>query len=181
MTPRQISESTKKLLKEAIYFRGEIITGYAQVEFILADFAVKCPRLFPEYESLWASFPYRLEARIKAVQKLICGPGPLFGYREELAPLVERILRYESDGHFLAHGVLQVDARIKPPRLTFSMYEPRSKELLELNHRHATLDELRAYADEITEYAQATVTLFRKIYLEQHIERAESASRLAGE
>jgi hypothetical protein len=54
------SDQQKVLIDEALYLRGRIIAAYAQVEFLLADLAVK----------LDLRFPYVIDARIKAVQKI---------------------------------------------------------------------------------------------------------------
>jgi hypothetical protein len=54
------SDKQKVLIDEALYLRGRIIAAYAQVEFLLADLAVK----------LDLRFPYVIDARIKAVQKI---------------------------------------------------------------------------------------------------------------
>jgi hypothetical protein len=54
------SNFQKSLIEEVTYLRGRIITAYAQVEFILADFSVK----------LDLKFPYRIRDRIKAAKAI---------------------------------------------------------------------------------------------------------------
>lgn len=55
----------RNLIDEAIYLRGRIIAGYAQVEFLLADLISK----------LEDRFAYRIESRIKGVRKIAEMPG----------------------------------------------------------------------------------------------------------
>jgi hypothetical protein len=64
-------DQQKALVDEALYLRGRIIAAYAQVEFLLADLAVK----------LDLRFPYLIEARIKAV-KAIAGEARLPAIRK---------------------------------------------------------------------------------------------------
>jgi hypothetical protein len=128
-------------------------------------------RAFPQYKSALAKFPYRVEDRIKAVQRLIAGPGPLAGYRDELDPLVDKLLQYERIRHFLAHGWLNVYPSATPPILKYRMYQLRSKANLELHLMECQIDDLSSAARDITEYAQSMVSLFRRIYIEQNIDR----------
>ena len=70
-----LSDAEKKLLNKAAELRGSIITSFAQVEFTLADLAVKCKQ-FSEYNVLVKKFPYKLEQRLKTVHKLIACSRP---------------------------------------------------------------------------------------------------------
>ncbi|MGB3490204.1 MAG: hypothetical protein WBA62_19095 [Xanthobacteraceae bacterium] len=62
MTPNSddTSGEQKKLVDDIIYLRGRIITSYSQVEFLLADIAVK----------LELKFPYLISARLKAARRI---------------------------------------------------------------------------------------------------------------
>jgi hypothetical protein len=67
------SDQQKVLIDEALFLRGRIIAAYAQVEFLLADLVVK----------LDLRFPYVIDARIRAVQKIAERPGYEI-YRDDL-------------------------------------------------------------------------------------------------
>lgn len=163
------TDGQKEIIKTAALLRGTIITSFAQVEFVLADFAVKCER-FPEYKLLIKKFPYRLEDRIKAVQALIAAPGPLAAYREEIQLLINRILKFEEMRHFLAHGCLIVKVSGEGHLLEYRMYRPVKGGRLELGFLETNVDQLSYAAKEIASYAQSIMLPFRKMYLEQKIE-----------
>jgi hypothetical protein len=55
----EINEFQKRLTDEASFLRGQIITGYSMVEYVLADISVR----------LDLKFPYRIKDRIKAVKR----------------------------------------------------------------------------------------------------------------
>jgi hypothetical protein len=57
-------EFQKALTKEAVYLRGQIITGYSLIEYVLADISVR----------LDLKFPYRIKDRIKAAKKIVDRP-----------------------------------------------------------------------------------------------------------
>lgn len=167
-------DAQKNIIQTAAFLRGTIITSFAQVEFILADLAVKCER-FPEYKALLRKFPYKLEERIKAVKNLLSAPGPLVKYRNEVEPLVQKILDYEELRHFLAHGLLIVKTAGDEHVLQYRMYRP-GKNGLEIGFIETDTNQLERNAVEIALYSQSVLVLFRKMYLEQGIgTRDESA------
>src|SRR4051794_17247854 len=59
------NELQKSLIEEATYLRGKILTSYAQVGFLLADFSVK----------LDLRFPYRISDRIRAAKRICERPA----------------------------------------------------------------------------------------------------------
>jgi hypothetical protein len=167
---RMASENKVEIIKQAAFLRGAIITSFAQVEFLLADLAVKCQR-FPEYESMLAKFPYKLEDRMKAIQRLLEVPGPLAAYRKEAEPLIAKIIDYEELRHFLAHGLLMMKTFEGGHILEYRMYRPAGKEKLEIGFLGTDTHQLENNSIEIAAYTQSVVVLFRKIYLEQKIEK----------
>ena len=64
-----VSDSTKAIVNHAVYLRGNIITSYAHIEFLLADICVKAWQL-EQYKHLAGKFPYSVDSRIKAVRIL---------------------------------------------------------------------------------------------------------------
>jgi hypothetical protein len=69
------SAEVKEAVRDAARIRGEIITSFAQIEFVLADIVVKCASR-AEYKNLVARFPYKVESRTGAVKALVKAPGP---------------------------------------------------------------------------------------------------------
>jgi hypothetical protein len=128
---------------------------------------VKCRR-FSEYESLVQKFPYKLEDRLRAAQKLIAAPGPLAVYREEMEMIIDRILEFEELRHFMAHKLIIVAG--DRHRLEYRMYRPRQGNHLELRFKKTNIDQLSRDAEKIASYSQSMMMLFRKMYLEQDIE-----------
>jgi hypothetical protein len=76
-----VGDESKALVNHALYLRGNIITSYAHIEFLLADICLKAWQL-DEYAHLAGAFPYKTDSRIKAVRALFEGEGPLKRYRE---------------------------------------------------------------------------------------------------
>ena len=56
-----MTDFQKALKEEVCFLRGQIITGYSMVEFILADISVR----------LDLKFPYLIEKRIKAAKQIV--------------------------------------------------------------------------------------------------------------
>ncbi len=91
-------QAHQNLIDEAIYLRGRIIAGYAQVEFLLADLISK----------LEDRFAYRIESRIKGVRKIAEMPG-YEAYRYDLNRLADELLIHDELRHFMAHGFMRAE------------------------------------------------------------------------
>jgi hypothetical protein len=102
-----VSEEDSALVNDAVYLRGNIITSYAHIEFLLADICLKAWQL-GEYAHLAGPFPYKIESRIRAVRALLEIDGPLKAYREGIQPALDTLLDFEERRHFIAHGLLIV-------------------------------------------------------------------------
>lgn len=108
MPPDDVSEEDNHaLVNQAVYLRGNIITSYAHIEFLLADICLKAWR-FGEYAHLAGAFPYKIESRIRAVRALLEADGPLKAYREGIQPVLDTLLDFEDRRHFIAHGLMIV-------------------------------------------------------------------------
>jgi hypothetical protein len=154
------------LIREVHFLRGAIISGYAEVEFLLTELNMRCRQL-PAYAEIVAGFPYKLESKISRVKALIAAQGPLRAYAGDLQGLVDRISHYEESRHFIAHGQLRVPSETTPRLVIFQIYRAGKKgEPEEHGEIRTDVDQLTNFAAEIAEYARQMVGLFERIYRE---------------
>jgi hypothetical protein len=160
MNKRAPTEFQKALVEEATYLRGKILTGYAQVEFLLADLSVR----------LDLKFPYRVKDRIKAAKRLHERPG-FEKYQDGLAKVCDDLLKYEELRHFMAHGFLMLHTdKLDNHQFEIRLYQREDKDNFVLATAQTTLPQLKAGADDISEYVTRAVEVFKRIYLEQKLE-----------
>lgn len=134
--------------------------SYAQVEFLLADIAVK----------LELKFPYPIDKRIKAVRRIAEREG-YEAYRCELEKACEDLLKYNDLRNYLAHGFVSLTTDRKDNhRFELLMYEREGEGKFKLMRAHTTLPQLQDAAEDITVYVQNVVDLFKHIYLEKKLE-----------
>lgn len=157
----QPSELQKSLIEEATYLRGKILTSYAQVEFLLADFSVK----------LDLKFPYRISDRIKAAKRICERPG-YEGYKDELSQVCDDLLAYDEMRNLMAHGFLMLTTDKKGNhKFDFMLYQREGEGKFNRLDVETTVERLRASADHIVEYVKRAVALFSRIYLEKKLEQ----------
>jgi hypothetical protein len=145
---------------EMFYLRGKIITGYAQVEFLLADLSVK----------LNVKFPFKIKDRIKAAKEIAERPG--YGkYRDELHEICDHLVDYDDLRHFMAHGLVTITTMAGAHSVEMRRYDRKDKELFVQYHLFTDLDNLRNAALDIAAYSTRAVQLFRTVYLEQELEK----------
>jgi hypothetical protein len=156
------------MINDVQRLRGVILNSYAQVEFLAADFAVKCKHL-PQYNELVKKFPYATKKRVEAVKEIATAPGPISPYRVELTSQIGRLLQFEELRNFMAHGFLSITPSLDP-RLEFRMYVLEPKVVLSLRILCVQLEELKHSADDIRRYTHDFVTLVRSIYLKERLE-----------
>ncbi|MGM5002926.1 hypothetical protein AB8A05_29655 [Tardiphaga sp. 538_B7_N1_4] len=155
------SEFQKSLVKEMTYVRGRILTSYAQVEFLLADIAVK----------LELKFPYLIDKRIKAVRRIAEREG-YESYKVELEQVCDDLLKYDDVRKFMAHGFVSLTTDPAGNHLyEMLMYERRGEGVFELMRAQTTLPRLQNAAEDITRYVSHVVKLFERIYLEKKLEQ----------
>jgi hypothetical protein len=145
---------------ELFYLRGKIITGYAQVEFLLADISVK----------LNVKFPYLIKDRIKEAKKIVERPG-YEKYRDELFEICDRLVDYVDLRHFMAHGMVMITTMGPAHSLEMRRYERSGEGKFKQFFLFSDLDKLRGNAADVGEYSSRAVRLFQKIYLEQQLEK----------
>jgi hypothetical protein len=88
-----VTDEQEKLVDDIIYLRGRIITSYSQVEFLLADIAVK----------LELKFPYLISARLKAAKRIAEREGYEV-YRKDLEEICDGLAEFDDIRKFMSHG-----------------------------------------------------------------------------
>jgi hypothetical protein len=160
-----VSEGIKELVNHAVYLRGNIITSYAHIEFLLADICLKAWQL-GEYAHLAGAFPYKTDSRIKAVRALFEGEGPLKPHREGIQPALDKLLSFEELRHFVAHGLLIVTPM--PPSdamLQYRLYRT-TKLGTAIAFMETSASDLDDVALEIGTLLNKMLTTFRRIYFD---------------
>jgi hypothetical protein len=159
----KVTAEQKKLVDDIVYLRGRIITSYSQVEFLLADIAVK----------LELKFPYLMSARLKAAKRIAEREG-FEAYKKDLEETCDGLGDFDDVRKFMAHGWadLEVD-RQGNHKFALRMYERKGEGQFELMQATSTRERLLEAANDINEYTTRVVSLFHKIYLEKGLEKPE--------
>ena len=158
-----VSDESKALVNHAIYLRGNIITSYAHIEFLLADICLKAWQL-PEYARLAGAFPYKTDSRIKAARTLFEVDGPLRPYREGIQTALDKLLNFEELRHFVAHGLLIVTPM--PPSdamLQYRLYRT-TKQGTAIAFMETSASDLDDVGLTIGTLLNKMLTTFRRIY-----------------
>jgi hypothetical protein len=158
-----VSDEQKKLIDDIVYLRGRIITSYSQVEFLLADIAVK----------LELKFPYLISARLKAAKRIAEREG-YEAYKKDLEEICDGLGEFDDVRKFMSHGWadLEVD-RHGNHKFALRMYERKGEAQFELMQATSTGERLLEAANDINEYTTRVVRLFHQIYLEKGLEKPE--------
>ena len=160
-----MSDGTKTIVNHAVYLRGNIITSYAHIEFLLADVCLKAWQL-GEYKHLAGAFPYKTDSRIRAVRVLFDCDGPQKLYREGVQPALDQLLHFEERRHFIAHGLMIVTPI--PPSdamLQYRLYRT-TKQGTEIAFFETSASDLDEVALEIGNLQTQMLISFRRIYSE---------------
>lgn len=160
-----VSDGTKEIVNHAVYLRGNIITSYAHIEFLLADICLKAWQL-EEYKHLAGKFPYSVDSRIKAVRILFDYDGPLKPYREGVQPALDKLLDFEERRHFIAHGLMIVTPM--PPNdamLQYRLYRT-TKHGTAIAFFETSASDLEPVGLEIGTLLNGMLITFRRIYSE---------------
>jgi hypothetical protein len=160
-----VSDETKALVNHAVYLRGNIITSYAHIEFLLADICLKAWQL-PDYTHLARAFPYKTDSRIRAVGALLGCEGPLKQYREGVQPVLDKLLSYEERRHFIAHGLMIVTPL--PPNdatLQYRLYRT-TRQGTAIAFFETTASDLEPVALDIGTLLTGMLITFRRIYFD---------------
>lgn len=156
-----VAEANKKLVDDIIYLRGRIITSYSQVEFLLADIAVK----------LELKFPYLISARLKAAKRIAEKEG-YESYKAELEEVCDGLERYDDLRKFMAHGWASITVDKKGQHLfELLMYQRDGEGQFQLFRSRTTREKLLEAAEDINQYTGKVIRLFDRIYADKKLER----------
>jgi hypothetical protein len=161
-TPEEFRARSNAAMVRASFLRGSLLTGYAHIEFLLADICLKSWEL-PEYAHLKSDFPYKTESRIKAVNALLRADGPLKQYQAEFQPVLDRLPDFAEIRHFAAHGLQVVRLTSEDETLLYRLYRT-SKLGPEIGNLDASMTQMEAVVHEITALLHQVPTTFRRIY-----------------
>ena len=171
LTAREIDQPVKDEIEATIKARGWCIGGYAQVEYILADFVFKVSKL-PAYAEFRDPPPHRFESRLKRVRAIADAAGPLSKYREGLVLLTSAIERWEELRHFLTHGWL--DVTLKKPEgvliLKLRRFRPEKGNPWAVQAIAFSRTELETTGSDISDLAEQALLMFDDIYAEFDLE-----------
>lgn len=159
-----LTAEQKALVDECIYLRGRILTAYSQVEFILADISV----------ILDLRFPYLISKRIKAAKEIAERPG-YEAYRDELHSACDGLSEFDDIRVFMAHGWVSAEIDKKGNNIIeFLRYERTGDGQFNLMRGATDVVRLRQAAEDITQYCETVLRLFRKIYAEKSLENEKT-------
>lgn len=160
------NQAHRDVIDEAIYLRGRIISAYAQVEFLLADFISK----------LEDRFAYRIELRIKGVRKIAEIHG-YEAYRHDLHRLSDELLVYDELRHFMAHGFMRAEFdRAGNHRFELLRYTREGEGKYQLMQNTTDIPRLRNAVEDIGSYLNDVMNLFERIYREKKLEPVPTAA-----
>lgn len=167
----EIDQFLKDAVEAAIKARGWCIGGYAQVEFIMADFAVKVGRL-AGYEDLATPFPMNFATRLKRVRSIADRQGVLSPYAEPLRSLADAIESWEQQRHFFTHGWMDVLVSRPSDTITFRLrrFTPTKADDAAVTLMDFTLADIESAGTQLANLADMALKLFDDIYAEHGLE-----------
>ncbi len=168
-TSREPSEEHKRILDEAIYLRGRIVTHYSHAEFLLGDFVVKCQN-FESYRKAEFKFPYSIERRLKAVKEIAAADGPVNKYSDRINAIIDDLLLFERKRHFMAHGFMMLKYNKYGHLLEFRMYTQNKGGQFQLEYEDFDISGMRKLSNKVAMFLSKLQGLFREIYLQEGIE-----------
>ncbi|HEX8532808.1 MAG TPA: hypothetical protein VF662_01440 [Allosphingosinicella sp.] len=93
-------------IEDAIFYRGVIVSAFAQIETMLGELAIRAS-LLPQYVQLRRTFPFSAEKRIAFLRKVF-STEPLMQYRSIAVSYLDRFDELASLRHMAAHARMQV-------------------------------------------------------------------------
>ncbi|MCX4196789.1 hypothetical protein OMR07_15425 [Methylobacterium organophilum] len=158
-------DDEESYLKASHLVRGEIISKYASVEFMMADVYFRAIRL-PEYNNLPIKLPYQVKRRISALKNLALMDGPIERYRDEILSMSDRLLEFEDIRQFMAHGNMFARFGTSTPHLECFVYDQPKNSGPVLKHAMFTLDQLARQSISLGVYTDDAVNLFYRMCTE---------------
>jgi hypothetical protein len=157
----ELKEFQKALVDEVCFLRGQIISGYSMVEYVLADISVR----------LNLKFPYPIEKRIKAVKMIVDRPA-YHAYKHDFHRVCDGFTRYEELRHFMAHGIMVLETNKDQTFHKFVMHRYKGDGAGKFRRitLEFSLEDFRRVASEMVKYTNDAYAVFHKFYIEQAVE-----------
>jgi hypothetical protein len=151
----------KALADEACFLRGQIITGYSMVEYVLADISVH----------LELKFPYLIKDRIKAAKKIVERPE-YKTYRNDFHRVCDQFPHYDELRNFMAHGILtlETDKDQTFHKFTMQRFERVGGGKFSRRKLEFSVESFRQTTAEVLKYTTDAYAVFQKFYIEQAVE-----------
>ena len=113
-------------LKNAVLFRGAVVSAWGYIETKLIELAIRSSRM-PEYSAIRATYPYKLDNRFGYMRRVLASEGPFSKYRSIGKKFLDRFEASADLRHLMAHGDMQA---LPDWGVTFVDYRPNSKDSL---------------------------------------------------
>ena len=151
-------------IEEGQRLRGWITNSYAQIEFMLGDFILRCAQ-FAEYAEHTKTLPHGAPDRVKRVRAIVNKNGPAARFSNELKQILDQFEARHETRNLLAHGFCEY------------LYTPDGDAALQFQkwHRQPSrndarlirqfrLSEMQTEMESFSKMAQDAMVLFQKIH-----------------
>jgi hypothetical protein len=98
--------TSKPEIEDAMFYRGVIVSAFAQIETRLGELAIRAS-LLPQYLEIGERFPFTAEKRVAFLRKAFA-LDPLAPYGEIAIGFLDRFRDIAGLRHMMAHGRMQV-------------------------------------------------------------------------
>lgn len=171
LKPGRPTDYVIEMIERADAARGGFIGSYAQIEFILAHFALKAAQL-EAYAGMDQPFPYNFGARAHRVRQIAEAPGPLQPHRDSLLQIVDGIEPWEWYRHIVTHGWMEIHNHTASRQVTFLLRKwevAKGGKAGELN-LPLSIEEMEEAKRIIRALAEFTVMTLDDIYTQHRLE-----------
>lgn len=149
--------------------RGQIISSYAQVEFMLVHLIFQA-RIIKAYWSLGLRYRRKLDKKIEQVEKLIAASGPIQNYQDRVKAVMDQLGAFKDDRDYMAHAYCEIYFRDEEPEYRYRMIRNNENNEQTVEYRIYSPGELEKLERQLTSITNTLMELFREIYLNQGLE-----------
>lgn len=143
-------------LKQAMLFRGIIVSAWAQVDTIVSETLLRCNRMYEYGHLIPMKYPGDAKARRRSLQKVCRAPGPMRRGRRAVLFAMREYRKAHSIRHLIAHGGMRI---IAPGQVQFSDW-PKGQGDAYLRVQVVPLRALEAEAERWAGFARRVGDLF---------------------
>jgi hypothetical protein len=165
----EVPAGVEAFLEESARSRGWIVNLYAQLEFMLADLALKV-ELFDAYAAVPRGLPFRFDSRVTRLEALLAVDGPLTPWAEMLRQIAHTAIAVQDIRHLMTHGLGQVHIVDGVFHLHLRRFDPTAEDPRRVVSAQFTAAHLREMESTAKLVSQAAMETFREIYLRLDLE-----------